>query len=98
MIWPTPYPMTTTLHLGGASGTRLVLPVVPPADRPRPVFAPPEKDDAVFMLKSPVPVLTTASVPVEPLVIPPVMAAAPVEEDLPPSISRHGERKGVGGW
>jgi predicted acyl esterase len=51
MIWPTPYPMTTTLHLGGADATRLVLPVVPqetgPARRPRPDFAPPEKDEAL---------------------------------------------------
>ncbi len=39
MIWPTPYPMTTKLHMG-AGGTRLLLPVVPPADRPRPDFAP----------------------------------------------------------
>jgi len=48
MIWPTPYPMTTTLHLGGPDPTRLVLPVVPPEAstpaRPRPVFLPPEKD------------------------------------------------------
>jgi predicted acyl esterase len=51
MIWPTPYAMTTTLHLGGASGTRLVLPVVPPAaapaERPRPAFAAPEPDEAL---------------------------------------------------
>ncbi len=39
MIWPTPYPMTTELHMG-AGGTRLLLPVVPPEDRPRPDFAP----------------------------------------------------------
>jgi len=29
MIWPTPYPMTTTLSLGGTSPTRLILPVIP---------------------------------------------------------------------
>ena len=40
MIWPTPWPMTTSLHLGGTDGTRLLLPVVPPADRPRPQFQP----------------------------------------------------------
>jgi predicted acyl esterase len=38
MIWPTPYAMTTTLHLGGDRGSRLLLPVVPYADRPRPSF------------------------------------------------------------
>jgi putative CocE/NonD family hydrolase len=40
MIWPTPYPATATVRLG-RSGTRLVLPVVPPADRPEPAFRPP---------------------------------------------------------
>lgn len=54
MLWPTPYSMTTTLHLG-PEGTRLLLPVVPPADgprdgkaqekRPRPEFLPIEADD-----------------------------------------------------
>ena len=44
MIWPTPYPMTTTLHLGGPDPTRLLLPVVPRADRPAPKFLPPEAD------------------------------------------------------
>ncbi|MEP6994044.1 MAG: CocE/NonD family hydrolase [Acidobacteriota bacterium] len=41
MIWPTPYAMTTTLHLGGADGSRLVLPVIPPEARPHPSFSPP---------------------------------------------------------
>ncbi len=45
MLWPTPHPMTTTLRLGGEDPTRVLLPVVPPADRPRPSFLPPEKDD-----------------------------------------------------
>jgi predicted acyl esterase len=59
MLWPTPYPMTTTLHLG-PEGTRLLLPVVPPGnesragathegaarqDRPAPAFLPIEADD-----------------------------------------------------
>jgi hypothetical protein len=44
MFWPTPYPMTTRLRLGGDEPTRLVLPVVPAARRPRPDFAPPEDD------------------------------------------------------
>jgi uncharacterized protein len=40
MMWPTPYPMTTALQLGpGAS--RVVLPVVPYAERPVPAFLPP---------------------------------------------------------
>jgi uncharacterized protein len=40
MIWPTPHPATATVRLG-RDGTRLVLPVVPAADRPAPVFAEP---------------------------------------------------------
>src|SRR5690606_1968182 len=40
MLWPTPYPMTTSLELGeGAS--HLLLPVVPPGERPAPGFLPP---------------------------------------------------------
>jgi predicted acyl esterase len=41
MLWTTPYPMTASLYLGGADPTRLLLPVVPPAQRPRPSFLPP---------------------------------------------------------
>jgi putative CocE/NonD family hydrolase len=44
MIWPSPYPMTTSLHLGGENPTRVVLPVVPHEDRPRPNFLPPAED------------------------------------------------------
>ncbi len=44
MFWPTPYPMTTSLELGGPDASRLVLPVVPEARRPRPDFLPPEAD------------------------------------------------------
>ncbi|MGH6690371.1 MAG: CocE/NonD family hydrolase, partial [Gammaproteobacteria bacterium] len=40
MLWPTPYPMTTALYLGGSDGTRLALPVVPFARRPVPAFLP----------------------------------------------------------
>jgi putative CocE/NonD family hydrolase len=40
MIWPTPHPATATVRLG-PDGTRLVLPVVPPAGRPAPVVAGP---------------------------------------------------------
>jgi len=41
MIWPTPYPMTTTLWMG-ADASRFVLPVVPPGTsaRPKPGYAP----------------------------------------------------------
>ncbi len=42
MFWPTPYPMTTTLAIGGEHAARLTLPVVPPAgDERRPDFLPP---------------------------------------------------------
>ncbi|HEV8702084.1 MAG TPA: CocE/NonD family hydrolase [Candidatus Polarisedimenticolia bacterium] len=44
MIWPTPYKMTNALHLGGDAPSRLLLPVVPPGDRPVPKFLPPEED------------------------------------------------------
>lgn len=38
MIWPTPHPGVATVRLG-ATGTRLVLPVVGAGDRPVPAFA-----------------------------------------------------------
>jgi putative CocE/NonD family hydrolase len=41
MLWPTPYPMTTSLHLGGEGGSHLVLPVVPPGPTTAPEFLPP---------------------------------------------------------
>jgi putative CocE/NonD family hydrolase len=44
MIWPTPYPMTTTLRLGGPDPTRVTLPVVPFEARPKPDFLPPADD------------------------------------------------------
>ncbi len=40
MLWPTPYPMTTSLTLG-EGGSHLLLPVVPPAERPAPRFREP---------------------------------------------------------
>jgi hypothetical protein len=46
MIWPTPYPMTTELHLGVES-TRMELPVIPPAQRKVPAFLPPEPREEV---------------------------------------------------
>jgi len=44
MLWPTPYPMTTSLHLGGSDGSQVWLPVVPYENRPTPAFLPPEED------------------------------------------------------
>ncbi len=41
MVWPTPYAMTTTLQMGGATGSRLVLPLVPPSMYAAPQFNPP---------------------------------------------------------
>jgi len=45
MVWPTPYAMTTTLQLGGATGSRLTLPLVPPSMYAVPEFAPPEPSE-----------------------------------------------------
>jgi len=42
MLWPTPYPMTTTLRLGGPNGSFLELPIVPEGNRETPEFLPPE--------------------------------------------------------
>jgi uncharacterized protein len=44
MIWPTPHPGTATVRLGPAR-TRLVLPVIPPENRPVPEFGTPEADE-----------------------------------------------------
>ncbi len=41
MLWPTPYPMTSSLQLGGTDGSHVVVPVVPPGKRPAPAFLPP---------------------------------------------------------
>ena len=45
MIWPTPYSMTTSLHLGKAHPSRLLLPVMPYEKRPRPNFLRPQPSD-----------------------------------------------------
>ena len=42
MLWPTPYPMTTALRLGGPEGSSIVLPVVPVHGQAPPPFAQPE--------------------------------------------------------
>jgi hypothetical protein len=44
MIWPTPHPMTTALHLS-VENTRIDLPVIPAKQRPAPAFRPPEPRD-----------------------------------------------------
>ena len=44
MLWPTPYPMTTTLRLGGANGSFVELPIVPPGHLESPAFLPPKPD------------------------------------------------------
>jgi len=42
MLWPTPYPMTTTLRLGGLEGSSIALPLVPVHGQAPPPFAQPE--------------------------------------------------------
>jgi putative CocE/NonD family hydrolase len=43
MHWPTPYPMTTALRLGGAEGSAITLPMVPAHGRAPPAFGPLEE-------------------------------------------------------
>ena len=38
MLWPTPYPLTGTLAIGGEGGARLVLPLTPADDGRRPDY------------------------------------------------------------
>lgn len=45
MILPTPYAMTTSLELGGAEGSRVVLPIVPTHGAAAPEFSPPEPSE-----------------------------------------------------
>jgi hypothetical protein len=58
MIWPTPHPMTSKLHLG-VEATRIELPVIPSIERPVPPFRPPEPveepDDARYLASFPWP-------------------------------------------
>ena len=42
MNWPTPYPMTTSLQLGGDAASRIILPRVPVHGPAAPAFAAPE--------------------------------------------------------
>ena len=41
MLWPTPYPMTSSLQLGGKNGSHVRVAIVPPGKRPAPSFLPP---------------------------------------------------------
>jgi hypothetical protein len=52
MIWPTPYPMTTSLQLGGAPASRLELPLVPLEPAARPNFSAPEVTPPLEGVKS----------------------------------------------
>jgi predicted acyl esterase len=45
MMWPTPYPMTTSLELGGADASRIVLPRIPVHGAAPPALASPEPID-----------------------------------------------------
>jgi predicted acyl esterase len=45
MVWPTPYAMTTSLQLGGDTGSRLTLPLIPPSMYAAPQFATPEPSE-----------------------------------------------------
>jgi len=47
MLWPTPYPMTTELRLGGSEGSHVLLPVVPRGEHAVPDFLPPADDPAL---------------------------------------------------
>ncbi len=52
MMLPTPYSMTTSLELGGALGSRVVLPIVPEHGLVPPVFSPPEPSEERTDIKS----------------------------------------------
>jgi predicted acyl esterase len=52
MMLPTPYSMTTSLELGGADGSRIVLPVVPEHGAAAPAFSPPEPSEERTDIKS----------------------------------------------
>jgi predicted acyl esterase len=45
MNWPTPYPLTTSLLMGGDEASRVILPRVPVHGPAAPAFAPPEPVD-----------------------------------------------------
>ncbi len=43
MIWPSPYPFTSTLYTGGANGSHLVLPIITGEGLESPDYLPPEE-------------------------------------------------------
>ena len=45
MNWPTPYPLTTSLLMGGDEPSRVILPRVPVHGPGVPAFSPPEPVD-----------------------------------------------------
>jgi len=53
MLWPTPYPMTTALRLGGAEGSAITLPVVPAHGPAPPAFGPLEAVEAPSGITTP---------------------------------------------
>jgi uncharacterized protein len=53
MLWPTPYPMTTTLRLGGAGASEITLPVVPDRHDPPAVLSPPEPSETAPGITAP---------------------------------------------
>ena len=62
MIWPTPYAMTTTLALGSANGSQIVLPVVPEHGAlPAPSFSAPELEPAAAGAQEPAAALNLSS-------------------------------------
>jgi putative CocE/NonD family hydrolase len=52
MIWPTPFPMTTSLQLGGATASQLQLPLVPLEPAARPHFSAPEETPPLESVQS----------------------------------------------
>jgi predicted acyl esterase len=52
MVLPTPYAMTTSLSIGGAQGSRLVLPIVPLRGAAAPEFSPPQPSEERSDIKS----------------------------------------------
>ena len=52
MVLPTPHTMTTSLELGGSSGSRLVLPIVPVHGAEPPAFSPPQPMEQRSDIKS----------------------------------------------
>lgn len=52
MFWPTPFPMTTSLQLGGVSGSHVILPIVPAGKERVPQFLPPAENPTLAGFES----------------------------------------------